>query len=822
MIFKDFAPLYWEANLPVMPLKAWDSPAKGAGKAPILNEWTQYGEHMPSKPMRDAWLATESYANCNIGLPFGSASGLCAIDIDTEDEDRINAILSVLPPSPWRRIGKKGMGLIYRWHGQPNFKLRDGDNQSIVEFLGKGNQMVLPPSIHPDTGKPYVANTNLWEVLDQVVGLPEDIERILRQALGNVPGLTLAASSRSMPLEVVPQGERDIQMIRHAGYLARVVLGIDKNAKFSLAEAMKHMVHWVENFTSRTSGDDLDPDKGVSKLVEFLLKDVEAGRTLPNGWDVGLTDEQKAHPAIAAMIEKNQTQRWTVSKANDWLRSQVAMDPENTDRTIELVEELIEKLAKDENFTVTSFNHVAETIKQVSGDSLKWSKPELRSAFNIARRGDTDSEGDHESIARRVMGEMSRGGEIRFDQGFFWQWNGSCFSKLDEDEIYTCIAESVKDNVLARRHNDYIAITKTMSKLARGSLVEELEDGINFANGFLDTNLQLHPHSPKYGKTFTMPFNYVPERADEAHKWFEYLERAWGDDEDYADKVMALQEAFAVTMFGIAPRYQRAFLLYGRAGTGKTQALEVLRALMPPAAQSSVPPSVWSERFQLQPMVGKTLNICGEMPEDSVIGGSVFKQVIEGTPQNTELKGGAIFEFRPTAAQWLAGNHLPKSKDSSNGFTRRWQIFDFNRVVPPEEKIVNFHHTLISEEREAIAAWAVKGLQRVMKRGDYTQPASHLQRLQQITRANNSVIAFLQSSDKVRPEAGATADLQHVFDHYVEHMKSMSRGFSVTFERFRQMIEEVHDVRPYEDGTGQFRHEVIGLHVRSAMMPNKR
>src|SRR3546814_5859537 len=67
-----------------------------------------------------------------------------------------------------------------------------------------------------------------------------------------------------------------------------------------------------------------------------------------------------------------------------------------------------------------------------------------------------------------------------------------------------------------------------------------------------------HDHSPKYGKTFTMPFNYVPERAGEAHKWLRYLEDAWGDDHDYVEKVMALQEAFAATMFGIAPRFQRA------------------------------------------------------------------------------------------------------------------------------------------------------------------------------------------------------------------------------------------------------------------------
>jgi len=186
-IFRDNAPLYWAAGLPVMPLKRWDSPSKGAGKAPILSEWTNYGTNMPSPGVQGMWLG--QYPDSNIGLPFGEASGLCAIDIDTEDQGQVDAILAALPKSPWVRVGKKGMGLIYKWSGQNNFKLRDGDNKSIVEFLGKGNQMVLPPSIHPDTARPYTSNTNLWDVLDQIPILPLDLEGELRRALGNVPGL---------------------------------------------------------------------------------------------------------------------------------------------------------------------------------------------------------------------------------------------------------------------------------------------------------------------------------------------------------------------------------------------------------------------------------------------------------------------------------------------------------------------------------------------------------------------------------------------------------------------------------------------------------
>jgi putative DNA primase/helicase len=88
--------------------------------------------------------------------------------------------------------------------------------------------------------------------------------------------------------------------------------------------------------------------------------------------------------------------------------------------------------------------------------------------------------------------------------------------QLSDSAIYRHIAERVKGNLLARRHNDYASIVKTIGALVEKPLEENPELGINFANGFLDMNLQLHEHSPTFGKTFTMPFNYVPARRTSA------------------------------------------------------------------------------------------------------------------------------------------------------------------------------------------------------------------------------------------------------------------------------------------------------------------
>lgn len=804
-VFRDFAPFYWGADIPAMPLKP-------RSKAPILSEWTQYGTNMPSSAVREHWLAT--YGRSNIGLPFGPASKLCAIDIDTTDEALVKAIEDCLPASPWRRVGAKGCALIFKWQGQKNFKIRDA-NGMICEFLGLGNQLVLPPSIHPDTGEAYVANCNLWEVMDKIPQLGVDIEDRLRSALG-VKGVTLSHEGRSKPLDVVPAGERDIMLVKHAGYLSRVVFGLDKNQRFPLLEAMQHIQHWVENFTASVAGDDMDPDKGISKLLEFLLRDIEGGRTLPEGWDAGLTEEHLAHPTIAAIAEKNKAERWDFVRAREWLAEQVSMKQGDDRWALAKVREVVAKVAKDEQFDEFEFDTFIPHIENALGKGAKMNRTAIKKMFKEERGGGNGDElaEDHEAIGRQVIESMSREGELRFDQGRFWQWNGSCFGMLDDGDIYRHVADRVKGNQLARRHSDYAAITKTIGLLVQKPLEENPELGVNFANGFLDVNLVLHEHSPTFGKTFTMPFNYVPARRHECHRFLGMLEQAWGDDPDYQDKVDSLQEVMAATMFGVAPNYQRAILLYGPGKTGKSQVLEILNAMMPDNASAALPPHLWGERFNLADLVGKVLNVCGELPEDTMISGERFKGVVCGEPQRSELKGRDGFVFKPLAAHWFASNHLPRSRDTSDGFIRRWIIFEFTRKVADADRILNFADVVIAEEREAIAAWVADGLKRLLDQKEFTLPASHKRLENLVLRANNSVAAFLQSCERVRPDADSVADCRTVFDQYIFYMKDVSRGMGVSFERFKAMVEGLgYKVVEYRDEMKVTRDKVVGLKV---------
>jgi putative DNA primase/helicase len=158
-IFLSTAPAYFAANIPVIPLFSQE-------KRPIPQGWNRFAEEMPGVEEQQAWL--DQYPDGNIGLVLGKCSRVSVMDIDTDDQKLINMILKELPESPWVRVGKKGMVIAFRYNGVKTFRIKTADGKSVCEYLSDRTQVVLPPSIHPDTKRPYTANCELLDVYEKL------------------------------------------------------------------------------------------------------------------------------------------------------------------------------------------------------------------------------------------------------------------------------------------------------------------------------------------------------------------------------------------------------------------------------------------------------------------------------------------------------------------------------------------------------------------------------------------------------------------------------------------------------------------------------
>ncbi|MEO1029141.1 MAG: DUF3987 domain-containing protein, partial [Pseudomonadota bacterium] len=121
-----------------------------------LSEWQRF---KTEPPKIDAWSL---WPDAGIGIVLGSRIGadhvLVAVDIDAEDFEEYEEIRGALPHSHMAKRGRKGMTLFYK--ASPDLKTKQykrAPGDVLCEIL-TGNatrQTVVPPSIHPDTQKPY-------------------------------------------------------------------------------------------------------------------------------------------------------------------------------------------------------------------------------------------------------------------------------------------------------------------------------------------------------------------------------------------------------------------------------------------------------------------------------------------------------------------------------------------------------------------------------------------------------------------------------------------------------------------------------------------
>jgi hypothetical protein len=155
-----------------------------AGQWLGLSNWQRrFNRGVPAQSVRARWAAGDT----GIGVITGAAShGAIAIDIDTDDKTIMAAIVGVLPPTPIKKRGAKGETLFYYGPQITTSTSWNLDGRRVVDLIGPGRQTVLPPTLHPDTGLPYVwTGTDALEDVrpDELPELDADIVEKISAAL---------------------------------------------------------------------------------------------------------------------------------------------------------------------------------------------------------------------------------------------------------------------------------------------------------------------------------------------------------------------------------------------------------------------------------------------------------------------------------------------------------------------------------------------------------------------------------------------------------------------------------------------------------------
>ncbi|WP_316233392.1 bifunctional DNA primase/polymerase [Bradyrhizobium sp. SZCCHNPS2010] len=185
--FSEIGVALWKRGYSPIPIMPHNAPVRGRGKAPghyvggtagwvAMKEWDDFCIEQPSIHKVRAWSRMTDQFGGGVGVACGR--GLICIDID--QEEIIEPLMAILPPSDVQKKGRKGISLFYQGNTEVirSKNYRTPDRVGLVDLLAEGKQTVLPPSIHPDTGEPYFWWTD-ETLLDVGVAalsvLPDDI-----------------------------------------------------------------------------------------------------------------------------------------------------------------------------------------------------------------------------------------------------------------------------------------------------------------------------------------------------------------------------------------------------------------------------------------------------------------------------------------------------------------------------------------------------------------------------------------------------------------------------------------------------------------------
>lgn len=253
---------------------------------------------------------------------------------------------------------------------------------------------------------------------------------------------------------------------------------------------------------------------------------------------------------------------------------------------------------------------------------------------------------------------------------------------LDEG-IYTASVDEF--NVLCKtfdnriKPNDWKQIkmmVRTMTKIRKPL---ESANLVPVQNGILDLkNKQLRPFDPKYIITSKIATAYNPPK-------FTPKDREGKTFDDWLSSI-ACGDSELITLFwqiileAINPNYTRNkfAILYGDGNNGKGTFQRLLINLIGESNVSALKPAQFSEKFNLETLVGKVCNIGDEAPNDYLRNPSDLMSITSGDTVLVNPKGRPAFEATFKLFNIFSGNYIPNGGNKTNGWYRRIMIVPFN------------------------------------------------------------------------------------------------------------------------------------------------
>jgi putative DNA primase/helicase len=254
---------------------------------------------------------------------------------------------------------------------------------------------------------------------------------------------------------------------------------------------------------------------------------------------------------------------------------------------------------------------------------------------------------------------------------------------------------------------------------------------------------EVRPYKREDYRRVQLPVVYDPQAT--CPRFMQYLREVFSGVDDAQDRVRALVEFMGLSLTATT-EYERAMLLLGRGGNGKSKVLNLIQAMAGPGYSAAVELSQLDNRFQQSHLDGKLINVMSETSTDGQMPDGTVKKIISGETLTAERKFRDAFDFRPICKLWLATNHLPSTKDFSDGLFRRFTILQFPNRFDDRPDVDTELGAKLEAETSGVLNFCLDALADVYDRRGLTTPASSVEIAKGWKLSSDQVAQFLDEA----------------------------------------------------------------------------
>ncbi len=415
---------------------------------------------------------------------------------------------------------------------------------------------------------------------------------------------------------------------------------------------------------------------------------------------------------------------------------------------------------------------------------------------------------------------------MHFHRGEYYGFTGSHFAAFEHGKIRSRVYDFLDDALYRKGQKNLpfepnaARVSQVLDALQAASFLDEryaapcFLDGrlqrdpasvIACQNGLLEINTRtLQPHTPAFFNNNAVPFDY-DEDAPKPVLWLRFLRELWGDDKI---AIRCLQEIFGLLLTP-ATRLQKIFLVVGPRRSGKGTIGRVLTGLV--GRDNVVGPTLagLASQFGLGSLLDKRVAIVsdarlGSRTDQGVVAERLLS--ISGEDSITvDRKHRSHLTVQLPTRFVILTNELPRIADASGALASRYV------VLMLEKNFLNKEDPYLTDkllkELPGILNWALRGLERVRKRGHFRIPKSSADAIAALEDLGSPISAFVRERCEVR--VAQRVSVARLFAEWVRWCESQGRKYPGTVQWFgkdlRAAVPEVktrRDDRRFFEGIG--------------------